>query len=85
MFNWNVYTRIERNMWCSAMRSTCIKLDEKKMWKLCGNYTLTCGRSFGSIKMLEMTRNETALNCVTVAKTVLASFLSRRDHVAPKH
>lgn len=46
---------------------------------------LTCGRSFGSIKMLEMTRNETALNCVTVAKTVLASFLSRRDHVAPKH
>lgn len=46
---------------------------------------LTCGRNFGSIKMLEMTRNETALNCVTVAKTVLASFLSRRDHVAPKH
>lgn len=46
---------------------------------------LTCGRSFGSIKMVEMTRNETALNCVTVAKTVLASFLSRRDHVAPKH
>lgn len=46
---------------------------------------LTCGRNFGSIKMLEMTRNETALNCVTVAKTVLASFLSRLDHVAPKH
>lgn len=49
------------------------------------NRTLTCGRSFGSINILEMTRNETALNCVTVATTVFASFLSRRDHVAPKH
>lgn len=49
------------------------------------DWVLTCGRNFGSINMLEMTRNETALNCVTVATTVFASFLSRRDHVAPKH
>uniref|UniRef100_A0A182V017 Uncharacterized protein n=1 Tax=Anopheles merus TaxID=30066 RepID=A0A182V017_ANOME len=43
------------------------------------------GFSRGSISMLEMTRNETALNCVTVASTELHSCLSRFDQIAPRH
>ena len=39
-------------------------------------------------RTVDITRNDTALNCVTVARTVAASsarLFSLRDHTPPKH
>lgn len=65
-------------MWCTCAISIHVVMIRAR----------SLGRTSGSMSTVLITRSETALNWFTVARTVAASwlrFLSRRDHMAPRH